>query len=108
MLEIFLLSFLCKRMGSNLRDKGWGTTVWMQLAVIVAWFGSMFGAAFVYGFVLVLMQGPAAVDHPNMMVVYPLCFLAGVAGVGLLFTIVSFFPSHTPPQQTWTITADSN
>ncbi len=41
MLEIFLLSFLCKKMGSTLRNKGWGTTFWMQLAVVVAWFGSM-------------------------------------------------------------------
>lgn len=106
MLEILFLYFLCKKMGTTLRDKGWSTTVWMQLAVVVAWFGSMFVAGFVYGIYLVMTQGPAAADHPNMMVMYPLCFAAGGAGVGLLFAIVSFFPSHELPQ-TWTITADA-
>jgi hypothetical protein len=106
MIEILLLSFLCKKMGNTLRSKGWGTTVWMQLALIVAWFGCMLVAGFAYGFFVALTQGPAAAEQPNMMVLYPLCFLAGAAGVGLLFTIVSFFPSHGQPQ-TWTVTADS-
>jgi drug/metabolite transporter (DMT)-like permease len=106
MLEILLLYFLCKKMGTTLRDKGWGTTVWLQLAVIVAWFGSMVVAGFCYAIYLVMTQGPAAAEHPSIMVLYPLAFLAGSAGVGLLFTIVSFFPSHDLPQ-TWTITADA-
>jgi drug/metabolite transporter (DMT)-like permease len=106
MIEILLLSFLCKKMGTTLRDKGWGTTGWVQLAVVIAWFGSMFVAAFGYGLYLVMTKGPATAEHPNIMVLYPLCFLAGAAGVGLLFTIVSFFPSHDLPR-TWTITADA-
>ena len=106
MLEILLVSFLCKKMGTILRNKGWGTTFWMQLAVVVAWFGSMLAAGFGYGVYLVLTKGPAATEHPDMMVAYPLCFLAAAAGVGLLFTIVSFFPSHDLPR-TWTITADT-
>lgn len=105
MIEILLLSFLWKKMGNNLRNKGWGTTVWMQLAVVVAWFGSMFAAALAYGIFITLTEGPDAVDNPNLMVVYPLCILAGAAGVGLVFTIASFFPSHELPR-TWTITAD--
>lgn len=106
MIEILVLYFLCKKMGSNLRDKGWGTTVWMQLAVVVAWFGSMVVVGFGYGLYAAITNNPAAAEHPNMMVLYPLCVLAGAAGVALLFTIVSFFPSHDLPQ-TWTITADS-
>lgn len=106
MLEIFLLSFLCKKMGSTLRNKGWGTTVWMQLAVLIAYFGSVIVTGFCYGVYVALTQGPAAAERPNLMVLYPICFLAGAAGVGLLFTIVSFFPSHELPR-TWTITADS-
>jgi hypothetical protein len=106
MIEIFLLSFLCKKMGSTLRNKGWGTTVWMQIVVVIAWFGCMFAAGVGYGIFVTLTQGPAATEHPNLMVLYPLCFLAGGAGVGLLFTIVSFFPSHQLPQ-TWTITAET-
>jgi hypothetical protein len=105
MIEILLLFFLCKKMGTTLRGKGWGTTVWMQITVIIAWFGSMFAAALAYGIYLTLTEGPAAVEDPNLMVVYPLCFLAAAAGVGLLFTIVSFFPSHELPR-TWAITAE--
>ncbi len=105
MIEILFLSFLCKKMGTTLRNKGWGTTVWMQLAVIAAWFGSMVVTAFGYCVFVLITQGPAAADHPNLMVLYPLCFVAGAVGVGLLFTIVSFFPTHDLPQ-TWTITAD--
>ena len=105
MIEIFLLSFLWKKMGTTLRDKGWGTTIWMQLAVLIAWFGSMFVAGFGYALYLAMTQGPAAAEQINLMVLYPLCFLSGAAGVGLLFTIVSFFPSHELPR-TWTITAD--
>jgi drug/metabolite transporter (DMT)-like permease len=105
MIEILLLSFLWKKMGNTLRDKGWGTTVWMQLAVVVAWFGSMVVAGFCYGVYVAMTEGPAAADHPNMTVLYPLCFLAGAAGVGLLFTIVSFFPSNDLPA-TWEITAN--
>ena len=106
MLEILLLYFLCKKMGTTLRDKGWGTTVWMQLAVVIAWFGGMFAAGVGYGIFVTLTQGPAATENPNLVVLYPLCFLAGGAGVGLLFTIVSFFPSHEL-SPTWTITADT-
>ena len=105
MIEILLLFFLCKKMGTTLRDKGWGTTVWMQLAVVIAWFGSMFAAGFAYGIYVALTQGAAAAENPNMMVLYPLCFLAGAAGVGLLFMVVSFFPSHEQPR-TWAIAAE--
>jgi UPF0716 family protein affecting phage T7 exclusion len=105
MIEILLLSFLWKKMGTTLRDKGWGTTVWMQLAVVAAWFGSMLVAGFGYGVYLGITEGSAAAAHPNWAVLHPLCLLAAAAGVGLLFTIVSFFPSHELPR-TWTITAE--
>jgi drug/metabolite transporter (DMT)-like permease len=106
MIELLLLYYFCKKMGTTLRDKGWSTTFWMQLTVIIAWFGSMIVAGFGYGVYLVVTKGPEAAEHPDMMVAYPLCFLAGLAGVGLLFLIVSLFPSHELPR-TWTITADA-
>jgi drug/metabolite transporter (DMT)-like permease len=106
MIEIFLLSFLCKKMGNLLRDKGWNTTFWMQLAVIVTWFGGIIVATFVYTVYVLITKGQAAAEHPDLMVLYPLCFLGGGAGVSLLFTIVSFFPSHDLPP-TWIITADT-
>jgi drug/metabolite transporter (DMT)-like permease len=106
MIEILVLSFLCKKMGTALRDKGWGTTFWMQLAVVVAWFGSMVVAGFVYTLYVLMTKGEAAAANPNLLVLYPVAFLSAGAGVGLLFTIVSSFPSHDLPT-TWTITADT-
>jgi hypothetical protein len=93
-------------MGTVLRDKGWSTTFWMQLAVVVAWFGGMVGAGFVYTLYVLMTKGQAAAEHPEMLVLYPMAFLGAGAGVGLLFTIVSFFPSDDLPP-TWTITADA-
>ena len=106
MLEIRVVSFLCKKMGSILRDKGWGTTFWMQLAVVLAWFGSMFVAGFGYTLFVLMTKGEAAAARPDLLVLYPIALLTAGAAVGLLFTIVSFFPSHDLPP-TWTITADT-
>jgi drug/metabolite transporter (DMT)-like permease len=106
MLEIFLLRFLCKKMGSTLRDKGWGTTFWMQLGVVVAWFGFMLVGAVGYTVYLVMTKGEAAAEHPDLLVLYPIAFLAAGSGVALLFGLVSLFPSHDLPR-TWNITADS-
>jgi drug/metabolite transporter (DMT)-like permease len=106
MIEILVLSFLCKKMGTVLRDKGWGTTFWMQLAVVAAWFGSMLVAGFVYTLYILMTKGQPAAEHPDLLVLYPVAFLSAGAGVGLLFAIVSFFPSHDLPPS-WTITADA-
>src|SRR4051794_34182216 len=106
MIEILVLSLLCKRMSNVLREKGWNTTFWMQLVVIIAWFGGIIAASAGYTIYLLVSKGQAAAEHPPLMVLYPLCILGGAAGVGLLFTIVSFFPSNDLPP-TWTITADA-
>jgi hypothetical protein len=106
MIEILLLHFLCKKMGTVLRDKGWSTTFWLQLAVVIMWFGSMLVAGFVYTVFVAISQGEAAAAQPNLLVLYPVSFLGAGLGVGLLFTVVSFFPSHDLPA-TWTITADA-
>lgn len=106
MIEILVLSLLCKKMGNVLRDKGWNTTLWMQLAVIAAWFGGIIVTTIVYTVYVLMTKGQAAAEHPSMMVLYPLCFVGGGAGVGLLFAIVSFFPSEDLPA-TWTITAET-
>lgn len=104
MIEILFLYFLCKKMGTVLRDKGWSTTFWMQLVVVVAWFGSMLVAGFVYTLYLLMTKGHAAAEHPDLLVLYPVAFFGAGAGVSLLFAIVSFFPSHDL-SPTWTITA---
>ena len=37
MLEIFLVIFLCRKKGVDLRNKGWSNPIWMQIAVAAVW-----------------------------------------------------------------------
>ena len=96
MLEILVLYFLCKRMGEKLRAKGWKTTVWMQIAVVLAWFGGMLFGSISYGIYLVITKGEAAAESPGF-IVYPIAILTGAAAVGTLFLIASALSNKLPP-----------
>jgi hypothetical protein len=87
--------FLCKGMGSNLRAKGWTKTVWMQVAVVFAWFGGMFFSSVVYTFYSGFTAGEAGLEN-RVLSAYPLFLLAGAVAVGGVFFIASFFPSREP------------
>ena len=94
MIEILVLYFLCKKMGENLRQKGWTTTFWMQLAVVVTWYGSMVVAAIVYGLYVFIRYGEAALDSVGTGTIYLLAFGGGIGGVVLLFLIASLIPAR--------------
>lgn len=96
MLEIISLRFLCRRMGANLRAKGWSNPMWMQVAVVVVWLSCMFLGSLMYALFILITQGDAAVQELGFAV-YPIAFLSGAAGVGCLFLIVSTLPSRQPP-----------
>lgn len=95
MLEIIALYFLCKRMGENLRDKGWRTTIWMQIAVVLTWFGCMLLGGVAYGIYVFIKEGEAATQNPGPLV-YLIAFLSAAAGVGVLFLITSLLPAKRP------------
>lgn len=96
MLEIIVLYFLCKSMGEKLRAKGWKQPVWMQIAVVIAWFGCMILGSFAYGIYLVIKEGYATAENLGFSV-YPVALMAGASGVGLLFWIAGRLPSKLPP-----------
>jgi hypothetical protein len=96
MLEIVALYFLCKKMGERLRAKGWTKPVWMQIAVVLAWFGCMFLGSVAYGVYVVIKEGEAAAQDVGFSV-YPIALISGAAGVGLLFLIAGMFPNRLPP-----------
>jgi hypothetical protein len=96
MLEIMALYFLCKRMGEKLRAKGWKTTVWMQIAVVLAWFGGMLFGSVSYRIYLGITKGEAAAESPGF-IVYPIAILTGAAAVGTLFLIASALSNKLPP-----------
>lgn len=95
MLEILALYFLCRAMGRKLREKGWETTVWMQIGVVLTWFGGMFVGAFSYGVYLFVAEGEAAAADPGFAV-YPVAIAFGAATVGLFFLIAHLLPAKTP------------
>lgn len=96
MLEILVLYFLCKRMGANLRAKGWAKPIWMQIAVVVMWFGGMLFGSFVYGLYLVITRGEDAANAPGL-IVYPIALLSAAVAVGTLFLVTAAIPGKAGP-----------
>lgn len=83
-------------MGEKLRAKGWTKPVWMQIGVVLAWFGCMFLGSFAYSIYVMIKEGEAAAQDIGFTV-YPVALVSGAAGVGLLFLIAGMFPSRVPP-----------
>lgn len=94
MLEIIILYLLCSQMGALLRKKG-RKPLWMQVAVVLIWIGSMLFAAMAYGVYLAIRYGPEATEKPGW-VIYPLMIAAGVIGELILFGIAHLIPPKTP------------
>jgi hypothetical protein len=92
MLEILLLYFLCKKMGSLLRDKGW-KPLFMQIAVVLGWFGSMFVGAIAYSFYVAMTKGPEAVDNMGFEA-YPWVLLSAALGVSCVFIVAWMLPDR--------------
>lgn len=90
MLEIIALYYLCKGMGKVLRNKG-RNPLFMQIAVVICWFGSMFMSAFIYGIILVILQGPNAAEEPGL-ILYPIMLLAALFSQAVLFGIAYLWP----------------
>lgn len=87
MIEIGVLIFLCTRMRNLLYERGWDRTFWMQLLVVVVWLGSEFTGALIYGVVVALRDGEAALENLGFMA-YPPALITAILGQLLLFWIV--------------------
>ncbi len=84
MLEIILIVFLCKKMGSILRDKGWEKTFWMQFLVVFVYLGSLVAGAFTYGIYIGVTQGEAGLESLGIEL-YLAAYVGALIGVGGLF-----------------------
>ena len=84
MLEIILIVFLCKKMGSILRNKGWEKTFWMQFLVVIVYLGSLFLGAMAYAIYIAITQGEAAVDAIGIDG-YLAAYVGAAIGLGSLF-----------------------
>jgi len=94
MLEIALIYFLCKKMGALLRSRGWNTTFWMQLLVVLTYMGSLLVGVFGYTIYIGITQGEEALRGVGLE-----AYLAGYVFVaicvGLLFFASTFLGKKT-------------
>ncbi len=95
MLEILALYFLCKEMGRILRKKG-RKPLFMQIMVVVCWWGAMFAAVFAYGVYVAIRDGPEAVDDLGVMA-YVVALLGAALSQLALFGIAHLSESKGPP-----------
>lgn len=81
MLEIILLFFLYRKMGSILRAKGY-KPLKFQILVPVVWIGGEFAGAVIF----MLFTPPEALEG-NLTILYLVAVLVAIFGVGALFII---------------------
>lgn len=84
MIEIIILVFLCIKLRNILLDKGWEKTIWMQLALIGIYLGSLFVGSFVYTAVILFTQGQYAAENVGLSA-YFAGYVGVLIGVGALF-----------------------
>ncbi|MFK5924362.1 MAG: hypothetical protein QM496_19475 [Verrucomicrobiota bacterium] len=96
MLEVILIIFLCNKMGSILRTKGWEKTFWMQFLVVVVYLGSLFAGSFVYVIYVAITQGETALDGLGI-VLYLAAYVGVLIGVGALFLSAKLIKNKTTP-----------
>lgn len=96
MLEIVILYFLCKNIGTRMRAKGY-KPIWLQILMVLMWFGGEVFGAMVAVIVGMIVSPPANIEtfEPPMLPAY-LGALAGAAcAAGIIFTIVALLPDKS-------------
>ena len=96
MLEIIALIMSCRRMGAMLRDKGWENPIWMQILVVIFWFGGMFAGGICWAVFVGITKGEAAIDKIGFEI-YPCMYLTAILSVGMLFLIAKMMPTRLAP-----------
>jgi hypothetical protein len=93
MLEIFLLYHLCKNIGKRMRAKGY-KPVWLQILMVLMWFGGEVFGAMVAAIVAMIAASPANLEtfEPPMLPVYLGALIGAACGAGIVFTIVALLP----------------
>lgn len=92
MLEIILLVYLCTKIGGILRDeKGWENAFWMQLAMILIYFLSMFLGGVCYGIFVAITQGESGLESLGWSP-YLAGYIGVLIGVGTFFMYIKSLP----------------
>lgn len=86
MLEILILSQLCRRIGQSARSKGRGA-IGYQLMLIMFWFGGEMGTALLAGIVLAVVYGDQFENY--LLLAYFAAIVGAVVGAWLAFRIVA-------------------
>ena len=86
MLEILLLIFLCKKVGSIVGPKGYSPG-WFKFFAVIAWFGGEIAGAFIG--VIIAMMGDPNPQGPPMGIIYVGALVGAAVGVGIVFVIAN-------------------
>ena len=93
MIEIIVVYFLCKGLGKIVRAKG-RKPLWLQVMLVVSWFGGEFVGAFIGAIGYVVMTGDDTGElHPS---VYLFALLGAALGAGFCFLVAYLLPDAAP------------
>lgn len=94
MLEIIAIWFLWTQLGKLLNNKGYESTIWMQLLVVIAWLIGEFSGVVIYGIIQV-MNGAEAGSFDALT--YLCAILGAIFGAGIIFGIAILMPRKGDP-----------
>jgi hypothetical protein len=92
MLEILFLAFLCRKMGEDLRAKGW-KPLFMQFMVVIGWVGAEFLGAMAHSIFVAVSQGPEAVEEFSFGL-YVTALVSAAVGVSCVFIVAKLLPDR--------------
>ena len=94
MLEIIAIWFLWTQLGKLLNNKGYESTIWMQLLLVIAWLIGEFSGVVIYGIIQVMNGGEAGSFDA---LTYLCAILGAIIGAGIIFGIAILMPRKGDP-----------
>lgn len=91
MLEIFLLVFLCRKIGDIMRLKN-RNPLGLQVFTVLSWFGGELFGAVIGTIVLMIIQGEKAVNDGINLWVYLAALICAAISVAIVFIIAKLIP----------------
>jgi hypothetical protein len=98
MLEIVLVYYLCKRLGTVLRAKDY-KPFWMQFLLVLSWFGAEFTSGFLVGYFRALHHQGSEGQFGGMM--YLLALVSAGCAASFCFVVAYMLPDKMPLRQTY-------
>ena len=98
MLEIFLLIFLCRKMGEIMRGKA-RNPIGLQILTVCGWFGGEIFGAIAWTVILLIAQEEKAMEDGLNIMTYVCALICAALSVGVVFLIAMLIPAKAIPVQ---------